>query len=304
MASDEIVKNVATALGLEPDDLPENLIEKTIPTMVTDMGLDPADLLGLRDLDVGLAADRSKLVSSPWRGERTHIARRLKEEFGDEGGALVFALMQASRGSLDAYADLPDPRRNDACSFVQEAGPWLVSGTLGRVAGRLVVTSLTVEPNSSATEGIDPDGVTSTVLRSIRLGDLVTRVRTAMRLSPDLAVAVAGMENLRPSDFDVEVAAQLAAGVADPAPSPTSPNRKPDSFYAAIADQFLQEQERGPGVYARLEQLHAPRPAATIRSWVTTAERRGYLTPGTQGRQDRQPGPRLIELYNQRKEEA
>lgn len=273
-------------------------------------------------------------VSAPgWRHRRAHLldgivgaveeieqiqgGKRHSRESRLHNAEGLLRLQRRNRDVLDAADDLalqlkaagvPGPRPVAVARFAYEddSGSWLVSGEVTDLDGRTEITSITIEPNPvvwregepglrRATE--TPSGITSAALRSIRLSQVLATVRRELGEAERWVEAAQEMAPSVPvTRWDQASARALKKSFRSAAPG------RSDDFYRAVAIGFLEEQAAGRGVYARLAERLAryrldgePIPAETLRTWVRVAEQRGYLTPGTRGRSDRQPGPRLVE---------
>jgi hypothetical protein len=160
----------------------------------------------------------------------------------------------------------------------------VVSGTLALRAGSLVISTLTLTPNTGFEETGDgtrrpvdlmPDsGLTSAVLRSIRLTDIISAVQARLERNPTPT------PHAHPPTND-----------PDPPPAPQGRRRLPDRHYQQLAMDYLELQAEA-GVTRRLSQRWR-RPEPTIKTWIGQATRLGFLGPGTKGRRLREPGPRL-----------
>ena len=165
---------------------------------------------------------------------------------------------------------------------------WVVSGTLALRAGSLVISRLTLTPNTGFEETGDgtrrpvdlmPDsGLTSAVLRSIRLTEIISAVQDRLERAPTR---------------DPSTSPQAHPRTTDPGPPPAARGRRrlPDRHNQQQAMDYLELQAEA-GVTRRLSQRWS-RPEATIKTWIAQATRLRYLGPGTKGRRLREPGQRL-----------
>jgi hypothetical protein len=188
--------------------------------------------------------------------------------------------------------------------------PWRVTGIVRIESARIVITKLTIEPQPfwqpSSGRIVKQDemdaignGVTSSLLRSIQVGRLITALRgelhhleAAAKKQEALAAPGADAPSADPEYLDV------ARRVAQAVPKPPKRGRHGfgDDFYRRVALLYLELQSAGwgrgiLGEIARLED----RPRETVSTWVRQARKRGFLTAGTPGRAGAEPGPRLHE---------
>jgi hypothetical protein len=189
--------------------------------------------------------------------------------------------------------------------------PWRVTGTVRVEAARLVITRLTIEPQPSwqspsgrilKQDEMDAvgNGVTSSLLRSIQVGRLISALRAELQRHPEAvarmaqALAALGADTPSVDPEYLDVARRVAQAV--PGPPKRGPHGRGDDFYRQVALLYLELQSAGwgrgiLGEIARLED----RPRETVSTWVRQARKRGFLTAGTPGRAGAEPGPRLHE---------
>jgi len=139
--------------------------------------------------------------------------------------------------------------------------------------------------------------LTGDALRRVRLSAILARAHAELAGHAELAeiaqrFAWPDAPSSRERDALTEIAAEAAAG----RPKRGRPGLG-DAHYARIAHAYLQKQAEGHGrgiLNALAEQERRPR--QTVRDWVAGARKRGFLTPGTQGRAGALPGPRLADF--------
>lgn len=152
-------------------------------------------------------------------------------------------------------------------------------------------------------EGMDPDDdegepepqlITSDVLRRIPLGRIIAMAQQSLAqeewrteglqviMGPDR-----GPDELSPDEISALEAGNRAAHQTKRGRPPL-----PQSTLTGIAHAYLEEATAGVGLLNRLS-LRFDRPESTIRDWIATARREGYLTPAVPGKRGAGPGPRL-----------
>ena len=142
-------------------------------------------------------------------------------------------------------------------------------------------------------------GITSDLLRAVKLGPLLQGLRRALQQHPDMLARreryaeTVGDESLRPAPGEPQMALLAAADAAVEVPR-RGRRGYGDAFYRTVARQYLRLQEAGwrRGILNELARIN-DRPRDTVNTWVQEATRRGFLTPGTPGRAGRDPGPNL-----------
>lgn len=198
-------------------------------------------------------------------------------------------------------------QRNDATAAMTEhlPGGWVARWVYAEQDGLQVVRSLTIEAEGRATP---PGGITADTLRKG-----VSPRRAAD--TAQAAVSAAGAVDPESAEITPEVVRLVfARGTArrqgprtEPRPTRGRP-RLDNDFLAAVALAYLDEQEAGRGILARVGARIGPlrgiKPRhvvpQTVKDWVAAARRRGFLTPADkQGRRGAQPGPALNEYLEQ-----
>lgn len=170
-------------------------------------------------------------------------------------------------------------------------GDWQATGVLRLVDGQIAITELTLKPHPLVFTGDQREpvrarqpsewpttGITSKVLRGIRVGDILSRARAQReqggKISPVWAAALRETK---------AVALKRGAG------------GYPDAHYRRIALAYLALRDTGMtnGITSALAKQE-DRPEATIRDWLRTAEQKELLTPARRGHGGtRGPGPTL-----------
>jgi len=152
-----------------------------------------------------------------------------------------------------------------------------------------------VAPDTDALPDSDdpPTLITSDILRRIPLGDIVARTQ---RCLADDSWRTEGIRtfpgpNLRPDDLTD----QQRRALENSSNSVSRRRGRPelsDELLIDVAETYIWEAGRGRGAISRLADTF-DRPEATIRDWISSARRRGYLAPTKPGRRGAAPGPRL-----------
>jgi hypothetical protein len=169
--------------------------------------------------------------------------------------------------------------RNDAVAIgLQVADDWVARWVLADQDGVLVPRALLLEPSSPVTP---PGGITTNLLRE---------------LSPAAAVADAAAHRVDPRE---EVLLKWTANerrqhgpAALPKPARGRPPIPPEQL-AAVAEAYLDEVGRGPGVTRRVAQ-RLDMVEDTVRDRIRMARDREFLTPTKRGRRGGAPGPALL----------
>jgi transposase-like protein len=274
--------------------------------------------------------------STFWRSRRrqirdlhVHALITTSAEFDDDdsaAGVLELMVKEVPRGA--GYV----------CDFVYTSPelPVTVAGVLTHGRGGLEVAELElfriawgyydedglfVGLNSSAVVSHAPSkfvrrkeftGITSALLRRIPIGsitDRAQRILTAREWKTEdvRIVGYLGITRSEPfEDLDESVRnavmrAQAAVETAKQAGRRGRP-RLPDELLAQVAVAYLDEVTRGRGLMRRLAERFN-RPEETLRDWVQTARRRGWLSEATPGRRGAMPGPRLQQALEPRGDE-
>ena len=145
---------------------------------------------------------------------------------------------------------------------------------------------------------VDPDEpttlITSDMLRRIPLGDILARVERDL---PDDSWRNEGIRQM-PGDTRLQVedlTEEQRRALANTTTVTARRRGRPelsDELLVEVAEAYIDEAARGRGVIGRLSALF-DRPEPTIRDWIATARRRGFLAPTTPGRRGAAPGPNL-----------
>jgi hypothetical protein len=139
-----------------------------------------------------------------------------------------------------------------------------------------------------------PTLITSDLLRRIPLGDIITRVERDL---PDDSWRTEGIRQMPGDDriFPADLSEEQRRAL-DNTTTVTSRRRgRPelsDELLIELAEIYIDEASHGRGVTRRLAERF-DRPEPTIRDWITTARRRGFLAQSTPGRRVAAPGPKL-----------
>ncbi|WP_207619302.1 hypothetical protein [Nocardioides sp. IC4_145] len=141
--------------------------------------------------------------------------------------------------------------------------------------------------------------VTSDLLRRIPLGKIVARAQATLAQDDwrSEGVTQLGLDGRR--DIAVEDLLPEELSALETATSSSAGKRRgrpglPDTLLEDVARAYLQEAADGPGLTGRLATKFG-RPEPTVRDWIGTARRRGFLSPGQPGRRGAGPGPRLVD---------
>jgi hypothetical protein len=139
-----------------------------------------------------------------------------------------------------------------------------------------------------------PALITSDILRRIPLGGIIARVERDL---PDDSWRnegirhVPGDDRLFPDDLSDDQRRALENTRTLTARRRGRPELS-DELLIDVAQAYLDEARLGPGLTRRLAERF-DRPEPTIRDWITTARRRGFLGPTAPGRRGATPGPNL-----------
>ncbi len=166
----------------------------------------------------------------------------------------------------------------------------LIWGTLAAPGGRLSLAELAIAPLAAPGEQL----LTAAALRRVRVSAILARANAELASRADLAELARrlGWEEA-PDEQEVARLAEVARRASEGLPRRGRPPLG-DDHYARIARSYLRLQEDGIGrgiLLALAEEERRPR--ETVRDWVASARRRGFLTPGQRGRAGALPGPRL-----------
>jgi hypothetical protein len=173
---------------------------------------------------------------------------------------------------------------------------WDVLGVARVIDGQVRMAELTVRPSMFVTsedfehsirdrrpDEYPPAGVTSDVLRDVKVGKLLESLRREL----------AGVSVTELTDVE----RKWAAAAAEAVELKRGRDGYPDEHFRRIALSYLKLRNDGltNGIAAALAEQE-DRPAATVRDWIREAERRGFLTAASKGRGGtRTAGPSLTD---------
>lgn len=239
---------------------------------------------------------------SRFRGSKAAVSRAVGDDVvssdqrSRRAGALRYLLHRMMVDTPPAYDEflaeqgllLDAQDRNDAVLVGQQtADGWIARWVLADQDGVLVPRALLLEPSSPATP---PGGITTNLLRE---------------LSPATAVADVAAHTFDRLD---EVLLKWTAGERrrhGPA-APVKPTRGrppvPRAELAAVAEAYLDEVGKGPGVTRRIGQ-RLDMVEDTVRDRIRMARDREFLTPTKRGRRGGSPGPALLNYRTEALEE-
>jgi hypothetical protein len=233
---------------------------------------------------------------------------RAQEPQWEFGGADESAVTLAGRvdAALVAYFTLSwaDPETHQRFYFELEVDEppedgqrrgdprWVLSGELERSRGAFVISRITIEPwkRSSSTDdpAVPPGGVTSAVLRGLRLGWVHSAL--AYMATGRVANRFYRLEEFLRADEVPGTRAALAL-LGERRPQRIGrPRRSPEEL-REFAELFLATRGDHAAVSKELDGM----PRETVRSWARAARTEGWLAPGQQGRKVPMPGPRLLD---------
>ena len=137
-----------------------------------------------------------------------------------------------------------------------------------------------------------PDGgISSEVLRSIRIGRIVQEIlldRRALQALGDLG-------NRLGHPIDTEIDRWDATGVTERTKSRRGAPAKTNDFFMRIAEEVLEAQAQGLAVRAYVADKEIA-PLDTAKRWIRQARERGFLLSDGHGRRTFRPGPRFTEM--------
>jgi len=176
--------------------------------------------------------------------------------------------------------------------------PLVASGYVGRTDDELAIVQLTVEPDPTA-----PAPLNSTALRAVARDSakILAKVRARLLGDPELMDLARRFGLVTVTAEEREAAQRLAEAAAVlPRKRRGGRQRYPDDHYRRVALRYLDLQEHGVqrGILVRLAEIEGV-PRDTVRDWVHGATKRGFLTPGKQGRAGRDAGPNLYRKEEQ-----
>lgn len=186
-----------------------------------------------------------------------------------------------------------------------ELAGWQVEGVLVANDERLTFHELLVRPRNRD-DGAPGAGVTTSVLRAVPLGGLLSAARAALMEGPR---QVASWEEAMGQPFaTLKAQAEQAAAAVQGTDLKRGRKGFPDDHYRWVALKYLDLQDQGwsKGILEELAEAAGPHlkreypvARATARDWVATARARGFLTKATQGRAGADPGPNLYKTTNE-----
>jgi hypothetical protein len=160
-------------------------------------------------------------------------------------------------------------------------GEWHLTLRLRLAANGLVCDGLEIVP-TDADSTSHPQAITSSLLHSIRIPQLLADAVAAWSAEPSF-VGTWYAQHVKPKPSRA------------PARAP-GPKGHGDDFYQSIAEQYLAAlriEPHRPIAWMAKQVKGASRD--NVRDWVAEARRRGFLTPGQQGKAGGLAGPRLRE---------
>lgn len=136
--------------------------------------------------------------------------------------------------------------------------------------------------------------ITSDVLRRIPVGRIIAMAQQSLAQEgwrTDGIQVIMGPDRGADELTDAEASALEAAVLAA---KQTKRGRPPipDETLTAVAYAYLEEAPAGVGLLRRLSRRF-DRPEPTVRDWIATARREGFLTAAVPGKRGAAPGPRL-----------
>ncbi|GAA2558854.1 hypothetical protein GCM10009861_18700 [Neomicrococcus aestuarii] len=149
--------------------------------------------------------------------------------------------------------------------------------------------------NDQQKERSEPEQlITSDVLRRIPLGRIVAMAQQSLAHE---AWRTDGLQVLMgrdrgPDELTSEEVNALESGARAAKQTKRGRPPLPDSTLTEIAHAYLEEAPAGVGLLKRLA-ARFDRPEATVRDWIASARREGFLTPAIPGKRGAGPGPRL-----------
>lgn len=163
--------------------------------------------------------------------------------------------------------------------------PFVVSGWLTPIGDRFVLTDLKFHSR---------EGVDTAVLRELRLADLLSELRG--HLMEHRGMAYVPLTQVAGAEHGLEARRNTAlADLADGSAPKQGRKGYPDDHYRRIALRYLHlvNDKRVTRGVLNLLAAEEERPMETVRTWIHQARKRGFLSPGEQGRAGAMPGPRL-----------
>lgn len=150
-----------------------------------------------------------------------------------------------------------------------------------------------VQPDDEEVEP-EPQLITSDVLRRIPVGRLIAMAQRSLAQEEwrTEGLQVIMGPDRGPDELTQTEISALETGIRAAQQTKRGRPSLPDSILIDIAHAYLEEAAAGVGLLNRLS-LRFDRPEATVRDWIATARREGYLTPAVPGKRGAGPGPRL-----------
>ena len=177
--------------------------------------------------------------------------------------------------------------------------PCLVSGFVRLTDDKkLALVQVTVEL------ALPGGGVNSETMRSIHWSEILAAVEYLIQTRPQWLELVAHLGLAKPTDELRASSRETAAAIESVTPQKPGRPRRSDDLYRWVALNYLQLQEQGfgRGILDELATKASIReksivPRDTVRAWVRSCRKYGWLEGGTQGRAGARPGPRLREWH-------
>lgn len=145
------------------------------------------------------------------------------------------------------------------------------------------------EDRGDETEGmssLEPGGplITSGLLRRIPIGKIIARAETMLaqddwRIEGVTQLGLDGRRDIAAEELLPEELQALEVAANSATSRPRGRPALPDVLLQEVALAYLEEATHGPGLTSRLS-ARFERPEPTVRDWIGTARRRGFLSPG------------------------
>lgn len=178
-------------------------------------------------------------------------------------------------------------------------GAWLLTAHVVFANDTFVIDHLRFDPINP---GMPREGLTSADLRAVKIGDLQREARYWLL---NAAATAEVTEQMAPGLHDPQRLAALRRGARL---AQTKPRRGrigyEDTHFRRVALDYLQMYAKtgGRGINGRLAAMYSEKhpetwkglAPETVRDWVATARRKGYLTKAVPGRGGAEPGPNLF----------
>jgi hypothetical protein len=177
----------------------------------------------------------------------------------------------------------------------KRAKVWVVRGLLAHSSGGpVVLRQVTFEPFE---EGDTAPEISSADVRELRLGAIRDRALQMLLLQGDVAKAPELASAMFLSEEAVEAAREAASRIDDAAEASRGRPRLSDELLERVARLYIELFQAGTkrGIIDALAQrLDVPR--ETARDWVARSRGDGFLAPTVRGRAYGAPGPRLLDI--------